>query len=46
MTQHPELTLTGNRPFQTQRKDTWWLATSRCLCWIGSIHRLCNLPRF
>ena len=26
MTQHPELTLTTeNRPFQTQRKDTWWL---------------------
>ena len=25
MTQHPELTLTENRPFQTQRTDTWWL---------------------
>ena len=25
MTQHPELTLTENRPFQTQRRDTWWL---------------------
>jgi hypothetical protein len=22
---HPELTLTENRPFQTQRKDTWWV---------------------
>ena len=25
MTQHPELTLTEGRPFQTQRRDTWWL---------------------
>ena len=25
MTQHPELTLTESRPFQTQRTDTWWL---------------------
>ncbi len=26
MTQHPELTLTTeHRPFQTQRRDTWWL---------------------
>ena len=25
MTQHPELTLTESRPFQTQRRDTWWL---------------------
>ena len=26
MTQHPELTLTTEqRPFQTQRRDTWWL---------------------
>ncbi len=22
---HPELTLTEHRPFQTQRKDTWWV---------------------
>ena len=22
---HPELTLTEHRPFQTQRRDTWWL---------------------
>ena len=22
---HPELTLTDQRPFQTQRQDTWWL---------------------
>ncbi len=22
---HPELTLTDHRPFQTQRKDTWWV---------------------
>ena len=22
---HPELTLTERRPFQTQRRDTWWL---------------------
>ena len=26
MTQHPELTLTmEHRPFQTQRRDAWWL---------------------
>ena len=25
MTQHPELTLTNRRAFQTQRQDTWWL---------------------
>ncbi|RKU37787.1 succinate dehydrogenase [Candidatus Poribacteria bacterium] len=25
MTQHPELTLTDRRAFQTQRRDTWWL---------------------
>jgi len=25
MTQHPELTLTESRPFQTQRRDTWWV---------------------
>ncbi len=32
---HPELTLTDQRPFQTQRQDTWWLQPVAVLLGLG-----------
>ena len=43
---HPELTLTERRPFQTQRRDTWWLQPLAVFVGLGAVHCLCHLSGF